>query len=137
MIHEKSCGAVVFTEKFGKRLYLIERMKKGHTSICKGHVEGTETEHETAAREIREETGLEVAFIDGFRRTIQYSPYEGCVKDVVFFLARSDRTMVTPQEEEVTRIEWLPYERALEELTHESDRQTLSEAEEWMACSGK
>ena len=64
MIREKSCGAVVFTVQKGMRLYLVEHMVKGHTSICKGHVEGAETERETAAREIWEETALKVAFID-------------------------------------------------------------------------
>ena len=52
MIYEKSCGAVIFTEADGVRLYLIELMKKGHCSICKGHVEKNETEHQTAEREI-------------------------------------------------------------------------------------
>ena len=87
MIYEKSCGAVIFTEADGVRLYLIELMKKGHCSICKGHVEKNETEHQTAEREILEETGLSVKFINGFRESIEYSPYEGCIKTVIFFLA--------------------------------------------------
>ncbi len=132
MIREKSCGAVVFTERDGERLYLIEHMQKGHTSICKGHVENEETEHETAFREILEETGLSVSFIDGFRRTIQYSPYEDCVKDVVFFLARAGSTTVTAQEEEVASIEWLPFDRAVAALTHLSDRETLTAAEDFL-----
>lgn len=132
MIHEKSCGAVIYTVSNGERLYLIERMQKGHTSICKGHVEGEETEHETAAREIREETALQVRFIDGFRRTIEYSPYGGCLKEVVFFLAKASDAAVTAQPEEVRSIEWLPIEDALTELTHLSDRQTLLAAERFL-----
>ncbi len=132
MIREKSCGAVVFAEADGERLYLVEHMQKGHTSICKGHVEGRETERETAAREILEETGLKVGFIDGFRRTIQYSPYVDCVKDVVFFLARADGMTVTAQEEEVASIEWLAFDKALPALTHKSDRETLMAAEDFM-----
>ena len=130
MIREKSCGAVIFTEEAGERLYLVERMQKGHISICKGHVEGAETEHETAAREILEETGLTVSFIDGFRRVISYSPYDGCMKDVVFFLARADKREVRAQEEEVAEIMWLPFRTAMGELTHRSDRETLEAAEE-------
>ena len=84
MNYEKSCGAVIYTVVNGKRLYLVEIMQKGHTSFCKGHVEGTESEHQTAAREIREETGLEVKFVEGFRQTIEYSPYRDCSKTVVF-----------------------------------------------------
>ena len=39
MLYEKSCGAVIYFENDGRRLYLIELMQKGHRSICKGHVE--------------------------------------------------------------------------------------------------
>ncbi len=130
---EKSCGAVIFTEKDGNRLYLVEVMRKGHLSLCKGHVEGTETEHETAAREIREETGLTVKFLGGFRRTIEYSPYPNCMKTVVFFLAEADGTDVTAQEEEVREIRWLPFGEAVAALTFESDRETLRKAEARLA----
>ena len=128
LIPEKSCGAVIFAERDGQRLYLLERMKKGHISLCKGHVEGSETEHETAAREIREETALDVVFVDGFRETDVYSPWPGCKKTVVFFLARADRTDTTPQPAEVSEILWLPEDAACAALTHESDRETLRKA---------
>lgn len=129
---EKSCGAVIFTVARGERLYLLEHMKKGHTSLCKGHMEGTETERETAVREIREETALKVTFLDGFSRTIRYSPYEGCLKDVLFFLARADSMDVTAQPEEVASIEWTPLADALVKLTHLSDRETLLAADRFL-----
>ena len=132
MIYEKSCGAVIYVEKDGRRLYLIELMQKGHSSICKGHVEDGETEHQTAAREIQEETGLTVRFLDGFRETIEYSPYNGCMKTVVFFLAEADNTDVTAQEEEVREISWLPFEEALSALTYESDKETLQKADKFL-----
>ena len=129
MNYEKSCGAVIYTIVDGKRLYLIEVMQKGHTSFCKGHVEENESEHQTAAREIREETGLEVKFVEGFRQTVEYSPDTDCLKTVVFFLADADSTNVTIQEEEVREIERLPYEEALTKLTFDSDRDILRQAE--------
>lgn len=132
MIYEKSCGAVIYTEKDGRRLYLIELMQKGHRSICKGHVENDESERQTAEREILEETGLTVRFLDGFRETIEYSPYDGCMKTVVFFLAKADNTDVTVQEEEVREISWLPFEKALSALTFESDKETLRKAEHFL-----
>ena len=65
MKREKSCGAVIYYEAGGRRVYLIERMRQGHLSLCKGHVERNETERETARREIQE--GLNVVFEgDGF-----------------------------------------------------------------------
>lgn len=132
MIHEKSCGAVIYTEGEEGRLYLVERMQQGHFSMCKGHVEGKESEHQTAEREIREETALAVTFVEGFRETIAYSPYADCRKTVVFFLAHADSRRVTPQEEEVSEICWLPYEEALAVLTFDSDRDVLRRAEEFL-----
>ncbi len=132
MIREKSCGAVIFARRGEDILWLVEHMRKGHTSLCKGHVEHGETEHDTAAREIREETALSVTFLDGFRERIEYSPYEGCMKEVIFFLARADSTEVTAQPEEVSSIQWLSYENALAALTYEDDRRILTAAREYL-----
>ena len=115
----------IYAENDGRRLYLIELMQKGHRSLCKGHMEEDESEHQTAEREILEETGLKVEFLDGFRETIEYSPYDGCMKTVVFFLAKADTTDVAVQEEEVREISWLPFEEALEALTFESAKESL------------
>lgn len=132
MRREKSCGAVIYTgEK--EPLWLVEHMRQGHTSLCKGHVEAGETEHDTARREIREETALTVDFLDGFRETISYSPFPGCMKEVVFFLARTESTDTAPQPEEVASLEWLPYEQALAALTYQDDRRILAAARQFLA----
>ena len=132
MIYQKSCGAVIYTERGGKRFYLVELMQKGHCSICKGQVEGDESEHQTAEREIYEETGLSVEFVNGFRETIEYSPYENCTKTVVFFLAYANRSDVTVQEEEVREIRWLTFKEAVSALTFDSDRETLQKAKDYL-----
>ena len=132
MIYEKSCGAIIYSEKDGKRYYLVEHMLQGHHSFCKGHVERDETEHQTAAREIMEETGLSVEFVDGFRECIEYSPYKECIKTVVFFLARAKGTDVIAQKEEVKDIIWLVFENAMTTLTFDSDRETLQKAEDFL-----
>ena len=128
LIPEKSCGAVIYTERWGEAFYLLERMKKGHVSLCKGHVEENETEHETAEREIMEETALEVRFIDGFREIIKYSAFPGSVKTVVYFLAHAPRMETTAQPEEVSEILWLSEIDALRSLTYDSDREILRKA---------
>ena len=128
LIPEKSCGAVIFAERSGERYYLVEQMLKGHFSFCKGHVEGGETELETAEREIREETALEVRFVDGFREVVRYSPYPGAVKTVVFYLAHAGRTETAAQPEEVKEILWLSEADALRTLTYDSDREILRKA---------
>ena len=132
MIREKSCGAVLYRTDGAGREYLVLHSVQGHRTLCKGHVEGAETELETARREILEETGLTARFHDGFRQVITYEPRPGVEKDVVFFLAELEPGEPVPQPEEVTEIAFLPYPNALAALTHESDRATLTAAEEFL-----
>ena len=114
MRQEKSCGAVIFRGEAAQRDYLVLHSTQGHWTLCKGHVEGDETERETAAREIREETALSVDFLDGFRAVITYSPRPGVSTDC--------------QPEEVAQARFLPFEEALALLTHPSDREVLQKA---------
>ena len=132
MIKEKSCGAVVYKYEENEPLFLIEKMRAGHFSIPKGHVENNETEVETALREIKEETNLEVELDAEFRKVISYSPYPDCVKDVVFFIAQAKSDNLINQECEVSELTWMKYDEALNTLTFESDRQTLLSAREYI-----
>ena len=132
MRKEKSCGAVIFREENGCREYLLLRSILGHVSLCKGHVEGKETEHETAIREIREETALCVEFVENFRHVITYSPKPDCIKDVVFFLARLVGGTLTCQPEEVAEAWFAPFEDAENAITHASDREVLRNAEAFL-----
>ncbi len=139
MKKEKSCGAVIFThDKDGELLYLIQHMSLGHTSLCKGHVEGDETEVETANREIMEETSLKVAIDTGFRHVITYSPNPGIMKDVVFFVAKSEGPVPIQDrhDREVASEEWLPFPKALDALTYETDKETLFLADTYIRKNG-
>ena len=89
MIKEKSCGAVIYKIIDNQVYFLVEKMQRGHYALTKGHVENNETEVETATREIKEETNLDVIIDTNFREVISYSPYEGCIKDVVYFIAKA------------------------------------------------
>ena len=120
MKEEKSCGAVVVKIEKGKVFYLIEKMNVGHYSLPKGHVIDGETELETAKREIKEETNLDVVF---------YHPYEDVEKEVVFFMAETyDSKNMKPQTSEVTELLFLLYEEALNLLTYETDKRILQKA---------
>ena len=63
MILEKSCGAIVYTVEDGDIKYLLVEEMSGCHSFPKGHMENDETEEETALREIKEETNLEVELV--------------------------------------------------------------------------
>lgn len=128
MIKEKSCGAVVYKIINNQIFFLIEKMQRGHFSIPKGHVENNETEIETATREIKEETNLEVIIDTNFREVISYSPYEGCIKDVVFFIAKAISDDVKNQEVEVNSIYFFKFDKAYKILTHKGDKDVLLKA---------
>lgn len=122
MNYEKSCGAVVYRTINDKREYLLIFNKKGgakgHWGFPKGHVEGKETELQTAQREILEETGIETELDTDFRAVSTYSPREGVMKDVVYFTAQVKAPEITLQTSEVTDFMWADYETALRTLTH-------------------
>ena len=68
MQHEKSCGAIVYRKSHGNtEILLIKHINSGHWSFPKGHMENGETEIETAIREIKEETSVNVMIDPTFR----------------------------------------------------------------------
>ena len=56
MVKEKSCGTICFD---GDKVLMVKH-NAGHCAFPKGHVEEGETEFETAIRETKEETGIDV-----------------------------------------------------------------------------
>ncbi len=127
-LREKSCGAVVFTEDGDVRRYLVIRMNLGHCGLPKGHVEKYETEHDTAIREVREETGVEITLLDGFRETVVYSLSARTTKESVYFLGRFSGDHVTIQESEVSAYRLCGYDEARRMITYENDRAVLDAA---------
>ena len=90
MNYEKSCGAIVYRKYHGNtEILLIKHNKSGYWSFPKGHMEKDETEAETALREIKEETGIDVLVDTGFRETVAFSPRKETIKTVVYFVARA------------------------------------------------
>ena len=136
MKYEKSCGAVVYQWTEGQPLFLVEHMVKGHISLPKGHVEGRETETETALREIMEETSLSVRLDTAFRHEVSYSPAEGVQKTVVFFIAEALPGQMKNQECEVSGLEWLPGGAAVEAVTYSTDKEVLRHAISWLQQKG-
>lgn len=134
MYIERSCGGVLFTRQDNAIKYLIIRHLGGHCGFPKGHMEPGESEQETAIREIREEVGLTVSLIDGFRREDMYPlpGRPGTKKQVVYFLAEFAGQRVSTQPEEVAAAYLLAYEDALNMLPFPEARRILTEANQFI-----
>lgn len=133
MVHEKSCGALVVHREGDNYYILMIRHKAGGSrSFPKGHVEGNETEYETALREVMEETAARVAIVSDFRATVTYSPLPGVMKEVVYFLAFTTSPDVKAREGEIAEVEWVPLEAAEAQLSHENDKTVFRAAMERM-----
>ncbi len=129
MLYEKSCGAVVFRKYHGNtELLLIKHTMGGHWAFPKGHVEGAETEIETALREIKEETGIDVDLDPSFREVVSYSPKRDVMKDVIYFLGKAKNFDYVPQKEEVAQIKWVEINLAHSLLSYDNDKQLVTKA---------
>ena len=124
MKYEKSCGAVVFTRTAKGVEYVIVRSLEGYCGFPKGHCEAGETEEETALREIREETGLTVRLIPGFRLTDVYPipKLPGVMKQVVYFLAEYEGQDICYQKAELTGAFLMPFDAAMGAFQWESSK---------------
>jgi len=129
---EKSCGIVLFRVEDGMRQYLVLKYPGGHLDFPKGHVEKGETEHETATRELIEETGIaDATYIKGYREEISYSFWhKGKMthKLVVFFLAKTEMKDVRISHEHLDSY-WCDYGEAFNRVTFDNAKNLLKKAE--------
>lgn len=129
MTFEKSCGAIVYRKHHGNtEILLIKHLNSGHWSFPKGHVEEGETEIETALREIKEETNIDVMIDPTFRETVTYFPKKETQKIVVYFIAKAKNYDFTPQESEIADIKWVDICYAASLLTYENDKTIVAKA---------
>ncbi|MFA7141979.1 MAG: NUDIX domain-containing protein [Candidatus Paceibacterota bacterium] len=134
---EKSAGLIIFRREKEKIYYLLLRYqslsKKGidYWGFPKGHIEGEETERETAAREAVEETGIkDLRFIDDFKYLIDYSFKKSgkiVFKTVTFFIAETTTKKVRVSFEHIG-YQWVKYEPALSSLSFSNDIDMLKKA---------
>ena len=136
MKREKSCGAVVFTRREDEIKYVMVRSLKGFWGFPKGHTEGDETEEETALREVKEETGLDVRLLKGFRMSHEYPlhNHKDVMKTVVYFIGEYRDQTPCAQESELTAVALMDYEEAMSALAFERGREVLRAANEQVKC---
>lgn len=124
MKKEKSCGCIIFKDKE----VLLVKHQAGHYSFPKGHQEGNETDKETAIREVKEETNIDVEILSDKVFINTYSPKPNVIKDVLFYIAKPVSFDTINQEKEVEEVIYSDYDTALELITHDDDKKILKEA---------
>jgi 8-oxo-dGTP pyrophosphatase MutT (NUDIX family) len=134
LIEERSAGAVVFRSEDGNRYYLL-LINAGRLDLPKGQIEQGEDEMAAAMRETKEETGLELTFISGFRKVIEYyyarPGGERVHKIVTFFLAESKTKEVKVSSEHQGYV-WLSFEEAIKKASYRSTKVLLTSAENFI-----
>ena len=96
-------------------------------------MENDETEEETALREIKEETNIDVEIDTRFREVNTYEIDNGSIKSVVFFVGKANTYNVKVQEEEIRDAKWYNYEDALNIISYDADKKILRDAYDYLS----
>ena len=130
-----SAGGVVFRGDGGNReVLLCGRSNDGLWCLPKGTPEQGESMQETALREVREETGVEVES-EGIVGDIRYwfsRPQEGVryYQTVRHYLFRPVGGDINNHDHEFDDVRWFPVEEALRLLTYRNEGRILRQAVE-------
>ena len=109
MMHEKSCGAIVYRKYHGNtEILLIKHINSGHWSFPNVNLDTT------------------------FREIVTYSPKKDTQKNVVYFIGRAKNTDYRPQEDEIAEIRWVEIGRAGKVLAYENDRSIVNKAKKFI-----
>lgn len=131
MYTETSSGAVVF---YRSRPIQYLLLLSTYWGFPKGRVEQGEDERTAALREVREESGLDVAIVEGFRHVDDYwyqRKGQRIHKQAVFFVAEaaSVDSKISWEHEDMI---WLPYDEALKRLKFAGLKELLTKAHEFV-----
>ena len=116
---EKSCGCIIIENS---KVLLVQQTME-HWGFPKGHVEAGETEIETAIREAKEETNLDVEIKENKRYTMEYITDKGTLKEVVLFIAKKISGNEKYQESEIISMKWMNFEDAKKMITYDNLRE--------------
>ncbi len=122
---EFSAGGVCVRRFRGRQFVAAVRLKNGTVlALPKGHIDAGESAEEAAAREVREEAGLEGELVQKLG-DVKYWYQRGgtrVFKVVSFFLFRYVSGSVENHDHEVESAEWVPLEDAPRLLAYRGER---------------
>jgi 8-oxo-dGTP pyrophosphatase MutT (NUDIX family) len=134
-----SAGGVVFRVHGGRtEIVLAHRREPPLWALPKGTPSAGESLEETAMRETREETGLEVVVVAPIQ-PIHYFFVRGSVrfhKTVHFYLMRPTGGDLDAHDHEFDEVRWLQLEEALAVMTYPTERKVVEAAVPLMSAAG-
>jgi len=136
-----SAGGIVVRHDSGQPWLVVgsrRRERDGRTwTLPKGTPNAGESREQTALREVREETGLEVR-ITGPLDSIEYWFVQSGTrihKTVHYFLMEPVGGTLEQHDHEFDEVRWIPFDEAPSRLTFETERSLVARAAEILAGS--
>jgi len=129
---EFSAGGVVVRNMRGRPFMAAVRVKNGTVlALPKGHIDPGESAAQAAAREVREETGVEGTLIEKIDDITYWYERGGTrVRKVVSFFLFSYRSgSVRDHDHEVDSAEWVPLAEAPKLLSYRGEKKVAAAAQ--------
>jgi 8-oxo-dGTP pyrophosphatase MutT (NUDIX family) len=130
--YELSAGGVVVR---GEEVLVIVPTRRGAQGqrvlgLPKGHVDPGETPEQAAAREVREEAGVEAELVDRLGDVRYFYQREGrrIFKRVVFYLFAYRAGSPDDHDDEVEEARWMPLAEAAAALSYAGEREMVERA---------
>jgi 8-oxo-dGTP pyrophosphatase MutT (NUDIX family) len=135
-----SAGGVVHRTEGGRlEIVLVRRRQPPLWALPKGTPDSGETLAETAIRETREETGLQVEIEEPIS-AITYFFVHGRTrfhKTVHFFLMHAIGGRLEDHDHEFDEVRWVAIDEALRMMTHATERGVVQRASEILSARGE
>jgi 8-oxo-dGTP pyrophosphatase MutT (NUDIX family) len=133
--HEVSAGGVVIRDGAEPEVAVIVPTRRGAQgqrvlALPKGHVDPGETAAQAAAREVREEAGVEAELDRKLGEVRYFYQRDGrrIFKRVTFFLFRYRSGRIDDHDDEVEEARWMPLREAIDALTYRGEREMAERA---------
>jgi len=110
---------------------VLFEVKKTQWLYPRGHMDAGETEEQTAVREVKEETGVDIEIVPGFREQFEYwftKDKQKILKEAVVLVARATSTQLKPQLTEIDKVAWVPVKDAVDKISFETTKDVLRKA---------
>ncbi len=125
-------GVVVRKGRGGNEVVLCGRTDPLRWALPKGTPDPGETREQTALREVREETGLDVEIVRRLE-SIQYwflRPSDGarCHKTVHYYLMSPTGGDTSRHDDEFDVVEWFPLAQAVETMTYPNEARIVEKS---------